>query len=268
MGHESAPLASHIGKKSHTYLYQNRLMKYKVEIPEYLTIGDYQQITSLEHLSEVERMVEIISIITHLDREVVNKWEPNQLSEIVKSVFNLMEMDSTTFYPIIEFNDVLYGYRPLSKMKLGEYIDLERLCKEPVANLNEIAAILYRPITKNKLQGIEYGMKQGFKIAKGKVENLFKYYDVKEYDSEQRLVDAEEMNKFPVSFALGALSFFLVVGTKFLNDTSNSLTEMERMKMTKRIQTLTSSIGGGLQQFILSQSLPSYQSLETRVSLI
>jgi len=72
-------------------------MKYKIEIPEYLTIGDYQAITNLEHLSEMEKMVEMIATITHLDRDVINKWEPNQLSGIVESVFNLMEMDSSTF---------------------------------------------------------------------------------------------------------------------------------------------------------------------------
>lgn len=242
-------------------------MKYKVEIPEYLTIGDYQKVSNMEHLSEVEKMVEIIATITHIDREVVNKWEPSQLVGIVESVFNLMNFDSTTFYPIIEFDDVLYGYRPLSKMKLGEYIDLERLCKEPIANLNEIAAILYRPITKNKLQGPVYGFKQGFKIVKGEVENLFKYYDVADYDSEQRAIDGETMKSFPVSFALGALSFFLVVGATYLKDSNNSSPSLKR-ETTKNLQTLTSAIGDGLQQFITYQSLPSYQSPEIRVSLI
>lgn len=243
-------------------------MKYKVEIPEYLTIGDYQQISNMEHLTDSEKAIEIISIITHLDREVINKWEPSQLSGIVESVFNLMNLDSATFYPIIELNDVLYGYRPLSKMKLGEYIDLERLCKDPILNLHEIAAIMYRPITKNKLQGAEYGFKQGFKIVKGKTENLFKYYEVAEYDSEQRVVDADKMLEFPASFALGALSFFLVIGTKLLNDSKISLTPEVRMMMSKQEEILIQSIGDGLQQFILYQSLPSLQSLETRVSLI
>jgi hypothetical protein len=244
-------------------------MKYKIEIPEYLTIGDYQAITNLEHLSEMEKMVEMIATITHLDRDVINKWEPNQLSGIVESVFNLMEMDSSTFYPIIEWNDVLYGYRPLSKMKLGEYIDLERLCKDPVANLDQITAILYRPITKNKLKGIEFGLKQGFKIAKGKTENLFKYYDIKDYDSEQRIVDADTLKDFPVGFALGALGFFLVVGTKSLNNTNNSLVSEEMTTMmNKQMEILINSIGDGLQQYIRYQRVPSLQSLETRVSLI
>ena len=243
-------------------------MKYQIDIPEYLTIGDYQQITNLEHLTENEKMVEMISIITHLDREVIRKWEPSQLSGLVESVFSLMNIDNATFYPLIEFNDVLYGYRPLSKMKLGEYIDLERLCKEPIANLDEIAAIMYRPITKNRLQGIVYGFKQGFKFVKGKAENLFKYYEVEEYDSETRASNAEQMKEFPVAFALGALSFFLAIGNQSLNDTLTSSTSKKTMtNKNQQMETLILSIGDGLQQYIRYQSLPSYQSPETRVSL-
>jgi len=242
-------------------------MKYQIDIPEYLTIGDYQKITNMEHLTESEKMVEIISVITHLDREVINKWDTSVLPTLVESVFNLMTFDNATFYPIIEFNDVLYGYRPLSKMKLGEYIDLERLCKEPIANLDEIAAIMYRPITKNKLKGAKYGMKHGFKIAQGKAENLFKYYEIAEYDSDERSSDAVKMKEFPVSFVLGGLSFFLAIGTQSLRSTQTSSTSTTKMTK-KQTETLISNIGDGLQQFITYQSLPSYQSLETRVSLI
>ena len=242
-------------------------MKYQIDIPEYLTIGDYQKITNMEHLTESEKMVEIISVITHLDREVINKWDTSVLPTLVESVFNLMTFDNATFYPIIEFNDVLYGYRPLSKMKLGEYIDLERLCKEPIANLDEIAAIMYRPITKNKLKGAKYGMKHGFKIAQGKAENLFKYYEIAEYDSDERSSDATKMKEFSVSFVLGGLSFFLAIGTQSLRDTQTSSMSM-KTTTKKQTETLISSIGDGLQQFITYQSLPSYQSLETRVSLI
>jgi len=247
-------------------------MKYQIEIPEYLTIGDYQQVSQLDHLTDAERAVEIISIIAQLDRKVIDKWKPNEVAYIASSVLSLLEIDQATFYPIVEFDGVLYGYRPLSKMKLGEYIDLERLCKEPTLNLDEITAILYRPITKNKLTGVKYGVKQGFKIAQGKAENLFKYYDIEEYDSEQRVINADKMKQFPASFALGALSFFLVIATKSLSSTVNSLTgqETKKMKMMeeRQMQTLISNIGDGLRQFILSQSLPSLQSQETRVSLI
>lgn len=239
-------------------------MKYEINIPEYLTVGDYQRISMLEHLTENEKAVEMTSIVTNIERSVINKWSPNDVSKIVSSVLSLMQIEEATFYPIVELDGVLYGYRPLSKMTLGEYIDLERLCKDTVGNLTEIMAILYRPITKNKLKGIKYGVKHGFKIANGKAENLFKYYDIEEYDSEERVSNSELMESFPASFALGALSFFLAIGNQSLNSMNNSLTVEMKERMTRKNQTLIQDIGDGLLQFIRYQSLPSLTSRETK----
>jgi len=243
-------------------------MKFEVNIPEYLTVGDYQKISMVDHLTDNERTVEITSIITGIDRKVVDQWAPEDVSKIISNVLSLMEIDDATFYPIVEFDGVLYGYRTLSKMKLGEYIDLERLCKNPVQNLDEIMAILYRPVTKQRLQGMKYGVRQGLKIAKGEVENLFKYYDIEKYDSEQRIVDADKMKSFPASFALGALSFFLVVGSQSLNSMSKSSSQPEKKTMNSQMNALMQSIGDGLGQFIHYQKLPSLTSQGIRVSSI
>lgn len=242
-------------------------MKYTINIPEYLSIGEYQRLSSLEHLTDLEKTMEIVHTVTTIDKEVLSKWTPNQLSNIGESVLALMDFDSATFYPIVEFNDVLYGYRPISKMTLGEYIDLERLCKEPNANLHEIIAILYRPITKDKTQSLKFKLVNGHKIAKGTAENLFKYYEIEDYNSNDRGVNAENMLAFPVSFALGAMSFFLGVGTKLSSSTNKYLRPTEKMTIAKEMDQLILSIGDGLGQYIHSQNPISYQLPETRVSL-
>ena len=242
-------------------------MKYKIEIPEYLSIGEYQKLSSLDHLTDLEKTMEIVHTITTIDKDILSKWTPNQLSNIGESVLNLMEFDSATFYPIIEFNNVLYGYRPISKMTLGEYIDLERLSKEPNTNLHEIIAIIYRPIIKDKTQSLKFKLINGHKIAKGTAENLFKYYEIEEYNSNDRGVNAEKMLEFPVSFALGAMSFFLGVGTKLSSSTNKYLRPTEKMTITKEMNNLILSIGDGLAQYTHFQKPISYQSQETRVSL-
>ena len=242
-------------------------MKYQVEIPEYLSIEEYQKISMLEHLTDLEKTIEIVHTITHIDRDVLGRWTPNQLSNIGESVLNLMEIDKATFYPIIEFNDVLYGYRPISKMTLAEYVDLERLCKEPNTNLAHIMAVLYRPITKDKTQSLKFQLKNGYKIAKGTAENLFNYYEIEEYNSNDRAVNAEKLLGFPVSWALGAMSFFLVIGTKSLNTTNHYLRPTEKMTMTKEMDNLLVNIGAGLGQFIHSLKPISLVSPETRVYL-
>jgi len=242
-------------------------MKYTIEIPEYLSIGEYQRLSNLEHLTDLEKTIEIVHTVTTIDKDTLAKWTPNQLANIGESVLSLMNFDDATFYPIIEFDNVLYGYRPISKMTLGEYVDLERLCKEPNTNLHEIIALLYRPITKNKTQSLKYKLINGHKIAKGTAENLFKYYEVEDYNSNDRGLNAEKMLSFPVAFALGAMSFFLGVGTKLSNSTNNYLRPTEKMTITKQMDNLILSIGDGLEQYIHSQNPISYQSQETRVSL-
>lgn len=242
-------------------------MKYKIEIPEYLSIGEYQKLSSLDHLTDLEKTMEIVHTVTTIDKETLGKWTANQLTNIGESVLNLMNFDDATFYPIIEFNDVLYGYRPISKMTLGEYIDLERLCKEPNNNLHEIMAVLYRPIVKNKTQSLKYKLKNGHKIAKGTAENLFKYYEIEDYNSNDRGANAERMLGFPVSFALGAMSFFLGVGTKLSSSTNKYLRPTEKMTIAEEMDRLIVSTGDGLAQYIHSQNPISLTSQEIKVSL-
>lgn len=241
-------------------------MKYQINVPEYLTIGDYQKISTIEHLEGAEKAMELIHIISGLDKDVISKWSPEEVSNLVVNVLSTMEIDDTQFYPIVEFEGILYGHRQLSKMRFGEYVDLERLSKDPVSNLAEIAAILYRPISRNELGGIKYGIKQGFKIAKGEAENLFKYYDVEDYDNNKRKVRADLMKNFPASFILGGLSFFLDIGTKSLLSTSNSsLHEEMKKEMMKNEKSLIMTFGAGLAQLIHYQKVPSLAS-QTRVT--
>ena len=243
-------------------------MKYKVNIPEYLSIGEYQTLSMLEHLTDLEKTIEVVHTITHIDRDVLGKWKPNQLSSIGESVLNLMDFESSTFYPIIEFNDVLYGYRPISKMTLAEYVDLERLAKDPNTNLHELMAILYRPITKDKTKTLSFQIKNGIKIAKGTAENLFKYYEIEEYNSEDRAVNSEKMKSFPVSLALGGMSFFLGIGTKSLSNTNQYLRPTEKMMIMEGMDNLMENIGVGLGLYTHFQNPISLTSQETRVSLI
>jgi len=242
-------------------------MKYTVTVPEFLTIGDYQKLAHLDHLTDLEKTMEIVYTITNISKDQLGKWKPNELAAIAESVINLMDFDSATFYPIIEFDGVLYGYRPVSKMTLAEYVDLERLTKEPNTNLADIMAILYRPITKNKTNSLEFQIKNGVKIAKGTAENLFKYYEIEEYSSEDRGVNAEKMKSFPVAFALGGMSFFLGIASKSLNSTNSYLRRAEKMMMETEMDKLIVNIGDGLGQYIHSLKPISLTSQEIRVSL-
>ena len=244
-------------------------MKVTLEIPEYLSIKDWKYFNSLEHLSDSEKMISLISEMGGKDIEEVKTWKPVALTQVYKTLLESFQDLEPSFYPVFELDGIKYGFKSLTSMTTGEYIDLERLAKQPVDNLEEIMAILYRPITKQKFSGIKWAFKNTYKVALGEAENLFKYYEVEKYDNKIRGEQAKKLKTIPASLGLGALSFFLVVGASYsANMNLFSLPQEERMKMIQQMnqQMDSMNIGAGLLRFITSLEHPSYQSEEKTVS--
>lgn len=241
----------------------------KMEIPEYLSIKDWKYFNSLEHLSDTEKMITLISHLTNMEVDEVKKWKPKDIKNSYATLLEAFQDMKPNFFPVFELDGVLYGYTPMSKMTLGEYVDLERLAKKANDNLEEIIAILYRPITKNRFKGIKWAFKNSYKVALGEAENLFKYYEVEEYDSKKRNELADKLGKIPVSVGLGALGFFLAVGSSLLlNTQTSSLNPNQKMTVMKEAQKELDlvNIGDGLLQFIIYQKHPSFQSQDRKLS--
>ena len=190
-------------------------MKVQINIPDYLSVSDWKYFNSLENLTETDKMIELICHLGGKDREEVNTWKPVALTQVYKKLLESFQNLEPQFYPVFELDGQLYGFTPISKMTLGEYTDLERLAKDSNANLEEILAILYRPIQKHSFKGMKYAFKNTYKVALGQAENLFKYYETKEYSNKERVLQAEVMKDIPAQMALGAVSFFLVLGTLY-----------------------------------------------------
>ena len=240
-------------------------MKVQINIPEYLSISDWKYFTSLEHLDDSEKMITLISKMGGVDIEEVRKYTPIALQQVYSTLLSSFEDLQPQFHPIFELDNVLYGFKSITSMTTGEYIDLERLCKQPQENLEEIMAILYRPIVKNRFKGIKWAFKSTYKVALGEAENLFKYYEVEDYDNSKREENSQTLSNIPASIGLGALSFFLVLGTYYsVSSSLSSLPPQQQMteikKMNQELDTL--NIGGGLLRFITSLEHPFYQSVE------
>ena len=244
-------------------------MKVQINIPEYLSISDWKYFTSLEHLDDSEKMITLISKMGGVDIEEVRKYTPIALQQVYSTLLSSFEDLQPQFHPIFELDNVLYGFKSITSMTTGEYIDLERLCKQPQENLEEIMAILYRPIVKNRFKGIKWAFKSTYKVALGEAENLFKYYEVEDYDNSKREENAQTLSNIPASIGLGALSFFLVLGTYYsVSSSLSSLPPQQQMteikKMNEELRLL--NIGDGLLRFIISLEHPSYQSEEKTAS--
>ncbi|MGY8865292.1 MAG: hypothetical protein ACKVJK_06630 [Methylophagaceae bacterium] len=244
-------------------------MEIQLNIPDYLSVKQWKSFLSLDHLSDSEKMIKMVSLLSGKEVDEIKTWTPMSIKSGYAKVLETITDIDPSFYPIFELDGVKYGYSSMTNMTLGEYVDLERLAKQPQENLEQIMAILYRPIVKDKFKGIKWAFKNTFKIGLGEAENLFKYYTLEEYDSSIRTEQADKLSVLPASMALGALSFFLVVGTTFsLGSNLSSLPPNEAMATMKEInkQMASMNIGDGLLQFITSQVHPSYQSQEMTVS--
>ena len=57
-------------------------MEFKISIPDYLSIEKYKQIQSYEHLSELDRMVRILSIVSNKTEDELREVPPSNLVQI------------------------------------------------------------------------------------------------------------------------------------------------------------------------------------------
>lgn len=219
--------------------------KLQLTIPDYLSIEAYQRIAALGKVTPLEKMMYTISILTGIDVEEVVKWDMQSLSKISKDLEAMLD-SSSEFYPIFEYEGTLYGYSLTSKMSGAEFIDLENLTKDPDINLDEIFALLYRPIKKHSLGGIKFNIKNALKVMKNDTEDVFKYYTLEDYNSEERMVRAQVFKQLPIQYALGAMGFFLAVGIDYLADTQAYSKEV-KPQMNEVVANLLENIGVGSQ---------------------
>lgn len=244
--------------------------KVEITIPDFLNVHNYRKLLNIEHMTDLNKLVYTVSVLSGIDEEEVRTWSPKDIGIIANDLTETMS-PKDIFYPIIKHNDILYGYSNIDRMALGEFMDLERLCKEPHENLEEIFAILYRPITKHRINKFGFKQLHNVMIFTEKLDNPFKWYDIEKYDNTTRLERAEIFKELPIALLMGAMSFFLTVVNQYLTDTgvSSDNPVMREMKktLTKQNESLFQSIGGGLRQYILSPNQAFSTSQETPVLL-
>lgn len=239
----------------------------QLEVPEFMTIQKYADMNSYRGQSKVGKLVHTVSVLTGEDKDYIRKWSTDSLIKVANIYAGIAD-HKQHFHPIIEWKGQLYGFASIKNANLGEYIDLELLCKELEDNMHKVAAILYRPIKKHRFKDIFYNIKQGIKVANNKVDNPFDWYELEEYDSVKRKEIEEDFKEFPVHLFLGALSFFLSTGSLYLNNIAyleKTLTKKQTKQIEKEIlESLSQNIGDGGALYTTSLKPLYYQSQETR----
>lgn len=234
----------------------------QVEIPQYLTLEHYKRLNQITSTDVRENTIDVISAITGQDKDTVKTWSLKSVVQVYNELNDVLKNMNPSFYPVIEWNGVEYGYAPMSKMSVGEYIDLDQLMKEPIKNMEQIMAVLYRPITQNNTNTATFMLKSTIKALKYDVENIFDHYDIEQYDTAKRKQVAEEYKQFPAEIGLGALTFFTSINMGLLADlaiSSQNKTKQEMEKKKRSLKQQWQNIMGG---YILSMKLqkrPSYK---------
>lgn len=239
----------------------------KVTIPEYLSIKHWKNLQHLNNIDEVnDKVLYTLSSLINVPMEDIEKWPLSAVTQVNKEIVEVLNNVKPEFYPVIEWQDRTYGYLALSKMTMAEWVDLSNLITNPTQNINEILALLYRPITKNNINSVKYITKSTFKSLKYEVENVFDYYDIEEYDSAKRKQVADEYNEFPAEIALGGLNFFMLTGLNLSNDTQSSFPNLKQMIMKMKMNKTKSALLSTTLGYTLStkyQIPKSYPSQET-----
>ena len=215
-------------------------MEYSINIPDYLMLKHWKELNKMSTLNEREHIISIISALTDLTPEQILDWDMKSIIAVHNELHKIVTEINPEFYPIIEWEGQLWGFSTMSKMTMGEYIDLDTLSKDSDKNINQILAILYRPVTKNNVSGT-FMVKSTLKAMKYDVENVFDYYELEKYDPVTRKQRASMFDNFPMEMALGAMAFFLDINSLLLSDSQIYSLKLNEELMKNWMETLTPS---------------------------
>ena len=170
-------------------------------------------------------------------------WEEAQIQ------IGRLSGSTTSINPVIEYNGVKYGLPNIDDMTVGEFADLDMVLTGANAErkLEEIAAIVYRPVISQKGNQLELAP----------------------YDTEGFRERKEIFLDFPISAIKSANSFFLQYANLSLKNTMASLVNLPEMNQMpeKDQETLRSllqvDLGGDLSIPWLEKILFDFQKLRS-----
>lgn len=188
-----------------------------IKIPESwddITLAQYQEIAMLDIDDNNKKMIEIISIITNEDPDVIKKVDVISLNKILACLEWTNKMPNDAIYkPIINANGNEYGFiNNLNDLSIGEWIDLEHYMADVPRYLDKIIATLYRPLIT--------AVNDRYRI-------------LEPYDSSKIDYIANEIKDIKITEVYGVLVFFWNIVNASLPIIQDSLIQMPQTKMAK-----------------------------------
>ncbi len=193
----------------------------KVVIPtelEDITIGKWMEFVKVPQ----EDTVQQIAVLCDMKPDDVRRMDLDSLSAISDALVSLegVGQEEKPLRRILRVREGIFGFHPdLDAISVGEYADLEVLCRDLEGNMHKVMALLYRPILK------QHG----------------DFYEIAPYTGRE---DAEPFKEVTMDVAMGVVDFFLRIGLSYSNDLLQSSKEERNPTRWQRsgVGTLLSTI--------------------------
>ncbi len=199
--------------------------------PKYLTVDHYLKLKDFEKITNASDLVKVINVITGLEEDEIKKLSKDDIDTLTDFVKNLLDNSVPKFWPVFEHKGITYGFNPISKMILGEWIDMDALSKDWQNNLHLLTATVYRPITKHNYKSWIWRTHYNIKVlTKDNTTSPFDVYEVEPYNADTVAERAELFKELPLEIAKGMLSFFLVFAVKHSETIQTSLLQTQEEK--------------------------------------
>lgn len=178
-----------------------------------ITIGQYQEILTIQTENEFNQFIEAISICEDIDPDVLRNIPLKDLkSKIIDYQFLKTEPD-VDFKRTFTIGEVEYGIEPeLSLMSSGVFIDCEQFRRNTNENLHNLCALVWRPII--KWSGEEYEIEPHNARGFEKRANIFK-------------------ENLSIEFVKGGLLFFSLLGIELSLKTLDCLVDQMKTIATE-----------------------------------
>jgi hypothetical protein len=181
-----------------------------------ITVGQYQEMMLVETENEITKFIDCVSIALDCDPQEIRDMPYKDYSLLQQKMAFIGREPQKDVQTIIEVDSVRYGLEPdMTLITAGVFIDAEQFKQDPIVNLHNTLALIYRPITKE--EGDEYQIEPHQAKGFEKRANLFK-------------------EKVSIEVVLGATLFFSLLGmelsTLILESFINQIGQEVRTEMT------------------------------------
>ncbi|CAB5224135.1 hypothetical protein UFOVP386_27 [uncultured Caudovirales phage] len=181
--------------------------------------GDYSRYNVgqyIDYMTNSGSELNRIMAITGLKRDEAVKLSPGQMNELIEFFEAIIKNPVASFKQKWNHNGITYGFHPfLDGLSFAEWLDLNKCMKDFPKSLDEVLAILYRPI---------------------KME-LYDKYEIEDYDYSAMQGRKKIFREMPLHHANACMLFFSIIRKRLLIVFQEHLEEetLEQMEIAMKM---------------------------------